>query len=195
VNEEKTVTVMAPKHITGLLIDPLAGAELVPVPVNGRGLRDLIGGFAEGLTGGARDWVCYVDEDGKVRAEPPPPNPVASVLARALGWRGGVRGDDFANRRVRALTACSLASHARKAFAAYASTPTGNVMLVSRCKEGQIPGSGETRPKPVFWAMPTHPDHTSAAAGAARTSSGQDRTALARRAVAWARTATDGPVV
>ena len=31
----------------------LAGAELVPVPVTGRGLRDLIGGFAEGLTGGA----------------------------------------------------------------------------------------------------------------------------------------------
>jgi hypothetical protein len=85
---------MARKHITGLLIDPLAGAELVPVPVTGRGLRDLIGGFAEGLTGGARDWVCYVDEDGKVRADPPPPNPVATALARALGWRGGARGDD-----------------------------------------------------------------------------------------------------
>jgi hypothetical protein len=32
-----------------------------------------------------------------------------------------------------------------------------------------MPGSGETRPNPVFCAMPTHPDHTSAAAGAART--------------------------
>jgi hypothetical protein len=39
--------------------------------------------------------------------------------------------------------------------------------------------SGETSPNPVFCAMPTHPDHTSAAAGAARTSSGQDRTVLA----------------
>ena len=48
---------------------------------------------------------------------------------------------------------------------------------MSRCSEGQIPGSGETSPNPVFCAMPTHPDHTSAAAGAARTSSGQDRTA------------------
>ena len=86
---------MAPKHITGLLIDPLAGAELVPVPATGKGLRDLIGGFAEGLTGGARDWVCYVDEDGKVRADPPPPNPVATALARALGWRGGARGGDY----------------------------------------------------------------------------------------------------
>ena len=47
---------------------------------------------------------------------------------------------------------------------------------MSRCSEGQMPGSGETRPNPVFCAMPTHPDHTSAAAGAARTSSGQDRT-------------------
>ena len=48
--------------------------------------------------------------------------------------------------------------------------------MVSRCSEGQIPGSGETSPNPVFCAMPTQPDHTSAAAGAARTSSGQDRT-------------------
>jgi hypothetical protein len=30
-------------------------------------------------------------------------------------------------------------------------------------------------PKPVFCAMPTQPDHASAAAGTARTSSGQDR--------------------
>jgi hypothetical protein len=89
------VTAMAPLHVTGLLIDPLAGAELVPLPVTGQGLRDLIGGFAEGLTGGARDWVCYVDEDGKVRGDPPPPNPVATALARALGWRGGARGDDY----------------------------------------------------------------------------------------------------
>jgi hypothetical protein len=89
------LTAMAPGHITGLLIDPLAGAELVAVPATWQGLRDLIGGFAEGLTGGARDWVCYVDEDGKVRADPPPPNPVATALARALGWRGGARGDDY----------------------------------------------------------------------------------------------------
>ena len=31
---------------------------------------------------------------------------------------------------------------------------------MSRCSEGQMPGSGETRPNPVFCAMPTHPDHT-----------------------------------
>ena len=36
-------------------------------------------------------------------------------------------------------------------------------------REGQMPGSGETRPKPVFCAMPTHPENTSAAAGVART--------------------------
>ena len=41
-----------------------------------------------------------------------------------------------------------------------------------------MPGSGETSPNPIFCAMPTQPDHTSAAAGAARTSSGQDRTVL-----------------
>ena len=45
-----------------------------------------------------------------------------------------------------------------------------------------MPGSGETSPNPVFCAMPTHPDHTSAAAGAARTSSGQDRMSPAGRA-------------
>jgi hypothetical protein len=50
-------------------------------------------------------------------------------------------------------------------------------MLAS--SEGQIPGIGEISPNPVFCAMPTHPDHISAAAGAARTSSGQDRTVLA----------------
>ena len=61
-------------------------------------------------------------------------------------------------------------------------------MAVSRCSDGQIPGSGETSPNPVFFAMPTHPDHTSAAAGAARTSNGQDRT------VRPGRTAARGPV-
>src|ERR1017187_9978273 len=86
--------------------------------------------------------------------------------------------DHLANRRVRALIERSRASQARSAYAAYASTPTGRVMAVSRCSEGQMPGSGETRPNPVFCAMPTHPDHTSAAAGAARTSSGQDRMVL-----------------
>ena len=86
--------------------------------------------------------------------------------------------DHLANRRVRPLTVCSSASQARSAYAAYASTPTGRVMDVSRCSDGQMPGSGETRPNPVLCAMPTQPDHTSAAAGAARTSSGQDRTAL-----------------
>jgi hypothetical protein len=43
-----------------------------------------------------------------------------------------------------------------------------------------MPGSSGTSPKPVFWAMPTHPDHTSAAAGRARSSSGQDRMVLPR---------------
>jgi hypothetical protein len=62
-------------------------------------------------------------------------------------------------------------------------------MAVFRCSEGQMPGSGETRPNPVFCAMPTHPDHTSAAAGAARTSSGQDRTARPGRIVAGDRSA------
>src|SRR5271165_6785883 len=84
--------------------------------------------------------------------------------------------DHLANRRVRPLIEGSPAIQARSAYAAYASTPTGRVMDVSRCSDGRMPGSGETSPNPVFCAMPTQPDHTSAAAGAARTSSGQDRT-------------------
>ena len=46
---------------------------------------------------------------------------------------------------------------------------------MSRCSEGQMPGSGETRPNPVFCAMPTHPENTSAAAGAARTTQARVR--------------------
>jgi len=49
-----------------------------------------------------------------------------------------------------------------------------------------MPGSGETSPNPVFCAMPTQPDHTSAAAGKASSSSGQDRTVLV-----WSRTVPD----
>jgi hypothetical protein len=66
---------------------------------------------------------------------------------------------------------------------------------VSRCRDGQIPGSGETRPNPVICAMPTHPDHTSAPAGAARTSSGQDRTVLVRGRTAVADRSAAGPPV
>src|SRR5690349_1215991 len=69
-------------------------------------------------------------------------------------------------------------------------------MVVSRWREGQVGGRGETSPKPVFGAMPTQPDHTSAAAGAARTSSGQDRTVLPGRDVTAARSAAAaGPAV
>src|SRR5207248_2972926 len=69
-------------------------------------------------------------------------------------------------------------------------------MVVSRCSEGQMPGSGDTSPKPVFRARPTQPDHTSAAAGAARTSSGQDRTVLPGRGMTADRSAvTVGPLV
>src|SRR5436190_5061163 len=103
--------------------------------------------------------------------------------------------DHLANRRVRPLTECSPASQARSAYAAYASTPTGRVMDVSRCSDGQMPGSGETRPNPVFCAMPTQPDHTSAAAGAARTSSGQDRTVLVPEETAADRSPPAGPLV
>jgi len=46
----------------------------------------------------------------------------------------------------------------------------------------------------VFCAMPTQPDHTSAAAGAARTSSGQDRTVLAPEETAADRCRPAGPV-
>src|SRR6266849_2799963 len=68
-------------------------------------------------------------------------------------------------------------------------------MEVSRCKDGRMPGSGETSPNPVFCAMPTQPDHTSAAAGAARTSSGQDRTALVPEETAADRSPPADPVV
>src|SRR6476660_6700283 len=103
--------------------------------------------------------------------------------------------DHLANRRVRPLTGCSPLSHARSAYAAYASTPTGRVIDVSRCSDGRMPGSGETSPNPVFCAMPTQPDHTSAAAGAARTSSGQDRTVLVPEETAGDRSPPAGPVV
>src|SRR6266481_5142536 len=102
--------------------------------------------------------------------------------------------DHLANRRVRPLIESSLASQARSAYAAYASTPTGRVMDVSRCSDGRMPGSGETSPNPVFCAMPTQPVHTSAAAGTARTSSGQDRTVLVREQTAADRSSAAGPV-
>src|SRR5256885_16974052 len=101
--------------------------------------------------------------------------------------------DHLANRRVRPLTDSSPVSQARSAYAAYASTPTGRVMDVSRCSDGRMPGSGETSPNPVSLAMPTHPDHTSAAAGAARTSSGQDRTVLGPGESAVDRSSAAGP--
>src|SRR5436853_7773538 len=103
--------------------------------------------------------------------------------------------DRLANRRVRPLIECAPASQARSAYAAYASTPTGRVMDVSRCSDGRMPGSGETSPNPVFCAIPTQPDHTSAAAGAARTSRGQDRTVLVPRETAADRSRLAGPVV
>src|SRR6185312_4880297 len=101
--------------------------------------------------------------------------------------------DHLANRRVRPLIACPSDSQARSAYAAYASTPTGRVMDVSRCSDGQMPGSGETSPNPVFCAMPTQPDHTPAAGEAARTSSGQDRTVLVPEETAADRSPPDGP--
>ena len=58
-----------------------------------------------------------------------------------------------------------------------------------------MPGSGETSPNPVFCAMPAQPDQTSAAAGAARTSSGQDRMVLPGRAEGGGRSGAAGPVV
>jgi hypothetical protein len=67
-------------------------------------------------------------------------------------------------------------------------------MAVSRWSEGQMPGSGETSPKPVFCAIPTQPDHTSAPAGTARTSSGQDRMVRSARVPAPDRSAAAGPV-
>src|SRR5258707_2736098 len=103
--------------------------------------------------------------------------------------------DHLANRRVRSLIDSSPVSQARSAYAAYASTPTGRVMDVSRCSDGQMPGSGETSPNPVLCAMPAQPDHTSAAAGAARTSSGQDRTVLLPQETPADRSSPAGPVV
>ena len=89
----------------------------------------------------------------------------------------------------------SLASQARSPYAAYASTPTGSVMGVFGCSDGQMPGSGETSPNPVFCVMPAQPDRTSAAAGAARTSSGQDRTVPVPEETSVDRSAPAGPAV
>src|SRR5260370_33749128 len=68
-------------------------------------------------------------------------------------------------------------------------------MDVSRCRAGQMPGSGETSPNPVLAAIPAQPENTSAAAGAARTSSGQDRTVLVPGEIAAGRPAPARPLV
>src|SRR5260370_15972805 len=52
----------------------------------------------------------------------------------------------------------------------------GRVIAESRCSESEILGSGRTCPNPVMRPMPTQPDHTATAAGAASRTSGQDRT-------------------
>jgi hypothetical protein len=64
-----------------------------------------------------------------------------TILAWAIRWKATCPAipsaseqitDHRANRRVRALIAGSRISQARSAYAAYASTPTGSVMAVSR---------------------------------------------------------------
>jgi hypothetical protein len=84
--------------------------------------------------------------------------------------------DHLANRRVRPLIGRSAGQPGAQRVRGVGLDADRQGDGVSRCSDGQMPGSGETRPNPVFCAMPTQPDHTSAAAGAARTSSGQDRT-------------------
>src|SRR5260370_17607464 len=57
-------------------------------------------------------------------------------------------------------------------------------MAESRWSESQIRGSGRTRPNPVIRPIPTQPDHTATAAGAASRISGQVRIVRSRTAVA-----------
>src|SRR5260370_42711216 len=90
--------------------------------------------------------------------------------------------DHFANCRVRSPVHGPAASHARSAYAPYASTPIGSVIAVLTCKEFHKPGNGRTSPKPVIWPSRTHPDHTATVAGAASTTSGHDRMARVRGA-------------
>jgi hypothetical protein len=48
-------------------------------------LQDLVGGWVEAI--GDSEWVAYCDEEGKIKDPPRPPNPGATFLAGALGWR------------------------------------------------------------------------------------------------------------
>ncbi len=58
-------------------------------------------------------------------------------------------------------------SHARSAYAPYASTPTGSVIAVLMVNPSAMPGSGWTMPNPQRVPSPTQPDHTAIAAGEA----------------------------
>ena len=70
-----------------------------------------------------------------------------------------------------------------------APTPIRRAMLVKRCRQGQIPGSGQTTPKPVFARCRPSRTRTSAAAGAARTArpgpAGPSPGTGSRRLVRW----------
>ncbi len=57
-----------------------------------------------------------------------------------------------------------------------------------------MPDSAETSPNALFAAMLTHSDYTSAAVGAARTGSGQDRTVRSGRAAVEGQSAADPAV-
>src|SRR5260370_15863960 len=102
--------------------------------------------------------------------------------------------DHLANRRVRSLIACSRDSQARSAYAAFGYADRegdGGVQV----QQGPDPRQRGDQAKPGLCAMPTHPDHTSATAGAARTSSGQDRMAWPGRATAGDRSTGASAVV
>ncbi len=72
----------------------------------------------------------------------------------------------------RAVSDAPGVSHARSAYAPYASTPIGSVIDVLSFTASQMPGSGWMTPKPHSVPRPTHPLQTATAAGAAMTNSG-----------------------
>jgi hypothetical protein len=69
-----------------LRIDPDGTPQVYRLPRGGafmmRAIQHIVGGYFEAI--GGRDWVVYVNEDGKRLAQQP--NPKASALAMLLGF-------------------------------------------------------------------------------------------------------------
>jgi hypothetical protein len=69
-----------------LVIGENGAAEVKDIDTDGNALRELIGGWLEGVRAqiAEGEWFAYCDEEGKLKQRPV--NMPATVLARHLGW-------------------------------------------------------------------------------------------------------------